>query len=195
MRITGGDACGRKITTLKGRDIRPTSSRVREALFQILSVRFIDAWQMQKVLDLFAGSGTLGIEALSRGAARAVFADGSTQALDCIRSNLKCLGLSGASSLVKTDIKKKASTWNRLEKYAPFSLVFADPPYGKGFAGNVLELAASFPLLAPDGVLVLEESGRADISGKAAGEAGTLVMRDKRKYGQTALYFFHLDKA
>ncbi len=190
MRITGGHACGRRISTLKGGDIRPTSDKVREALFQILTVRFEGEWHGKNVLDMFAGSGTLGIEALSRGADSAVFADNSPRALGCIKSNLKALGLADRAVTLRADFRKPASAWTRLEAQAPFSLVLADPPYKRGFDRAVLKFVSDYPLLAPDGVLVLEEFAGIKVPNHIAGESMSLKLDDTRRYGQTAVFFF-----
>ena len=192
MRITGGSACGLKISTLSGRDIRPTADRVRESLFQILSVKFGHDWSGIRVLDLFAGSGSLGIEALSRGAEHAVFADISPRSLDCIRNNLAKPRFLSGSTLLRLDVRKARPAWRALKPHAPFDLVLADPPYSRDFPRHILSLAGSFPLLAPQGVVVIEEFRSVEMPETVKGEKGRLVLDDRRTYGQTLLCFYCL---
>ncbi len=190
MRITGGRAKGRRISTLKGLDVRPTTDKVREALFQILTARHGVEWQDHQVLDLFAGSGSLGLEALSRGAEKAVFVDSSSRALDCIRKNLKSGGFDSPGTLLRADLKKTRAAWNRLKCLAPFGIVFADPPYNMGLGQDVLAFCARFPVVEPGGMLVVEEFGRVELPDRVSGDACTLELVDQRRYGQTALFFY-----
>jgi len=192
MRITGGSACGLKISTLAGRDIRPTSDRVREALFQILSVKFQHDWSDLRVLDLFAGSGSLGIEALSRGAEYVVFADMSSRSTGCIRQNLEKTGFLSRAFLARIDIRRQKPACRALMPHAPFDLVLADPPYKRGFGSRVISLVASCPLLSDQGLLVLEEFSGADVPGPREVERAGLMLEDTRCYGQTSLHFFRI---
>jgi 16S rRNA (guanine966-N2)-methyltransferase len=192
MRITGGRACGLKISTLSGRDIRPTADRVRESLFQILSVRFGHDWSGVRVLDLFAGSGSLGMEALSRGAEHAVFADISPRSLACIRNNLAQTGFLSLSTLLRLDVRKARPAWRALKPHAPFDLLLADPPYSRDFPGHIISLACSFPLLVPQGLLVIEEFRGVEMPETVKAEKGKLVLDDRRTYGQTLLCFYSL---
>ncbi len=190
MRITGGKACGLKISTLSGRDVRPTSDRVREALFQILTVKMAYDWSGVCVLDLFAGSGSLGIEALSRGAEYAVFADFSRRSLECVKKNLEKTGFWSCVHLIRLDMRRPSTSCRILSPLVPFDLVLADPPYSRGFPASVLTLSASMPLVARGGILVIEEFSRARVPSIDDIPGCTLTLEDIRRYGQTSLYFF-----
>lgn len=186
LRIIAGTAKGRRLATppkAKGRAlIRPTSDRAREALFSILG----PAVRGARVLDLFAGTGALGLEALSRGAAFAVFVDSQRQALELIRHNVHICGFSEQSLILKRDLPKSPLFSAELQEEM-FSLVFLDPPYGKQLAlGMLSALATAEGHLTPGAVVVAEE---------AAGEqlppgTGDLLLTDQRRYGDTGFWFF-----
>ncbi len=182
MRIVGGRFRGRSLAAPSGTLTRPTSDRVREALFNILA-HGIEDFELEgaRVLDLFAGSGALGLEALSRGAAYCVFVEDNADARGAVRENIEALGLTGASKLWRRDATKLGPA----APMQPFQLLFADPPYGKGLGELALKAAAEGGWLSPGAVCVLEE--RAD-SAIAAPEAFTSL--DMRSYGDTALHFF-----
>ncbi len=190
MRITGGEVCGLKISTLSGRDVRPTSDRVREALFQILTVKLAHDWSGVRVLDLFAGSGSLGIEALSRGAEHAVFADSSRRSLECVKRNLEKTGFLSCAHLIRLDLRRPGAACRILSPLSPFDLVLADPPYSKGFPASVFRLSASMPLVDRGGILVMEEFSRVSLPSVYDIPGCTLTLEDVRHYGQTSLYFF-----
>lgn len=137
MRIVGGEWGGRRITAPPGRDVRPTTDRVREAWMSALGGRFDGL----AVLDLFAGSGALGLEMLSRGAAHATFVEIARASLRCLEENVAALGAGERSTVVKGDAVKYAS---RLPPGA-FDLALADPPYGQGHAATLLERFAREP--------------------------------------------------
>ena len=137
MRVVGGRLRGRAIAEPKSQTIRPTTDRVRESLFNILAHKWPDALNGGRVLDLFAGTGALGIEALSRGAGFAFFVDNSVEGRSLLRANVESLGLAGASKISKSDAANLAP----VGKLKPFSLVFADPPYGKNIGQCVKQLA------------------------------------------------------
>lgn len=132
MRVITGSARGRKLLTLEGVDVRPTTDRTKEAMFS--SIQF--ELEGTKVLDLFAGSGQLGIEALSRGAESAVFIDKNKQAIDVIKKNLQATSLAKQAIILNTDAQTYLTTTK--EK---FSFVFIDPPYSKGILQDILSLA------------------------------------------------------
>jgi len=180
MRIIAGRYRGHPIAAPAGRTARPTTDRVREALFSILGSRVEDA----AVLDLFAGSGALGLEALSRGAARAVFVDGSARALAALRRNIQRLDVRTARVLRG----RVAEILPRLARDGEaFDLVFLDPPYGKGLAGETLARLGRGDLLRPGARLVAEhEANAAPPSGEG------LTVQDTRRYGDTALSFYHV---
>lgn len=182
MRVIGGSARGRQLADLAGRDIRPTPDRVREALFSILYSRRGPLAE-SRVLDLFAGSGALGIEALSRGAAHARFVDSAPRALAAIRENLTRCGFTERASVVAGDV------WKALPDCAaagPFDLIFADPPYGRELAPRLLAACAAEALLDTDGILCLEAAADDDVPE----QSGTLQRFDRRRYGLTVLHFF-----
>ena len=156
MRIVAGRLKGRKLEVPEGRDIRPTADRTRQALFDILEHgRLVDgggsAVVEAIVLDAFCGSGALGLEALSRGAAQAVFMDANRDALDCARANAKHLGLQASFVL--------ANATNPPRPLKPATLVFLDPPYGSGLAGPALTALSQAGWFAPGAIASLEIPG------------------------------------
>jgi 16S rRNA (guanine966-N2)-methyltransferase len=161
---------------------RPTLDRVREALFNILA-HGVEGFEIEgaRVLDLFAGSGALGIEALSRGAAYCLFVEDNAEARGAIRENIEALGLTGASKLWRRDATKLGPA----APMQPFRLLFADPPYGKGLGEAALRAAMEGGWLAPGAVCVLEERADTPIAVPAGFEPA-----DVRTYGDTALHFF-----
>ena len=176
MRIVGGQLGGRVLRAPRGADTRPTSEKVREAVFQILG-DVSDA----NVLDLFAGSGALGIEALSRGAARAVFVDSGRQACAALRGNLRELALDGRATVIAGDAVAAA----RKPVAAPWRLVFVDPPYASDLAVRAV-LALPPASLAPGAVIVIEHDRR-----NAPPDAlGSLLRTDQRRYGDTHISLF-----
>lgn len=182
MRIIAGSAGGLPLSAPKGHKVRPTADRVRESIFNILASRF--ALADVDVLDLFAGAGGLGIEALSRGARSAVFVDASPVALTSIRANLKTAKLLRRGRLLRT----RASTGVRIleEQGMRFRGVFLDPPYGDGWVDKTLRRLARSPIVAPGTWLVVEH---------APGESGAaayppLVLTDRRRYGTTGVSFY-----
>jgi 16S rRNA (guanine966-N2)-methyltransferase len=160
MRIVGGRLRGRALSAPKSRAIRPTSDRLREALFNVLAHAYGDPVTGARVLDLFAGTGALGLEALSRGAEFVLFVDDGAEARALIRGNVEALGLGGASRIFRRDATKLGP----VHPLAPFSLVFADPPYGRGLAERALASARDGGWLAPDALVVVEEAADADFT-------------------------------
>jgi 16S rRNA (guanine966-N2)-methyltransferase len=154
MRIVGGRLRGRNLTSPKSAAIRPTADRLRESLFNVLLHGHGDPVTNARVLDLFAGTGALGLEALSRGASFALFIDDRAEARALIRANVEALGLGGTSRIFRRDARKLGGA----HPLAPFSLVFADPPYGKGFAEAALLSASEGDWLKPDALIVVEEA-------------------------------------
>jgi len=184
MRVIAGSARGLQLADFPGREIRPTPDRVREALFSMLNSKRGPLTGC-KVLDLFAGSGALGIEALSRGAAHAWFVDHSRQATGIISKNLERSRLSARATLMLADIRQALP---ELSKAAPFTVIFADPPYGGGSVAQLLREVWRLGLLAGDGLLCLETSA----SDPVPDQSGALQLSDRRRYGSTMIHFFHL---
>lgn len=177
MRIVGGSLGGRVLRAPQGADTRPTSEKVREAMFAILGP--VDGLE---VLDLFAGSGAVGIEALSRGAAHATFCDSGKAALAAIRGNLRELGLEDRATVVAADAIAFAA---RSLVRGPWGFVFVDPPYASDLA---VRGAGAIPAgnLDPGATLVIEHDRR-----HAPPETlGSLLRSDHRRYGDTQLSFY-----
>ena len=158
MRIITGKARGTKLATLAGEQTRPTAERVKEAVFSRLFEKLPDA----EVLDLFAGSGQLGLEALSRGAAHAVFCDSAREALTVVRSNAEKTRLNEQCEFVCADAR---TLLRRLKGTRGFDLVFLDPPYASGAIPSCLELLLSGGLLKPQARLVCETAKPEDVFG------------------------------
>lgn len=183
MRIVGGTHSGRVLRAPAGAATRPTSEKVREALFNILG-NTLGSLEGEHVLDLFAGSGGLGIEALSRGAAHATFVDSAKPALACVRQNLRELGLEARATVVSGDAVTQAA---RLVPTRPWKLVFVDPPYRSDLATRVV--AALPPAnLAPGAVIVIEH----DRHNAPPDALGSLLRTDQRRYGDTLISFFEV---
>ncbi len=183
MRVIGGTVRGRRLVAFKGKNIRPTTDRVREALFSTLYSR-AGALEGLKVLDIFAGSGALGIEALSRGASTAWFIDSAGQARQTIRENLERCGFVERAQILEGDALKALHS---LSGKGPFDLIFMDPPYGQDWATRVLETIDTLELLAKEGLLCLETG----VKDPAPQHTGKLKCTDQRRYGSTMLHFFH----
>ena len=180
MRVIAGIAGGTRLVAPKGRDVRPTLDRVREALFNILAPRLEGA----RFLDLFAGTGAHGVEALSRGAATAVFADSDGRSLKAVRRNLEATRLGAQARVVRLALPKGLSTLAAREQ--PFDIVFADPPYDFSQYAHLLGSIRGEALLAVDGILVVEHATRVDLGA----DLGGFVRGRYRTYGDTALSFF-----
>jgi 16S rRNA (guanine966-N2)-methyltransferase len=184
MRIIAGQWRGRRIAAPGGRDTRPTSDRVRGAVFDILAARLGPDLGRPALLDLFAGSGALGLEALSRGAREAVFADSDRRALDVVRANLAALGADASARVVAADLLRPGAA-ARLPG-GPFSLLFADPPYRIETArmGEVFAGIAAAGRLAPGAWAVYEHDATATAEWPAPFEE-----TDRRVWGTTAVSF------
>lgn len=176
MRVIAGTLRGRAILAPGTPGVRPTYDRVRESLFSMLEPSLRGA----SVLDLFAGSGSLGIESLSRGAARATFVEADPRVLRVVRDNVKRLGLSARSRLVRGDA---VTLLRGTLPGAPFDLVFVDPPYSSGLARPTLTLLGTRGLLAEGAVAAVERAA----GDEPPDEAGCLVRRRSKRYGGTAV--------
>jgi 16S rRNA (guanine966-N2)-methyltransferase len=180
MRVVGGRLRSRPLAGPKSDAVRPTSDRLREALFNILMHAYGDPVTGARVLDLFAGTGALGIEAISRGAGYALFVDEGVEARALLRDNVESLGLGGVTRIFRRDATKLGPA-HPLE---PFDLVFLDPPYGKGLAEKALASARDGGWLKPQALIVVEEA--ADAAFVAPEGFAEL---ERRKYDDTALVF------
>jgi 16S rRNA (guanine966-N2)-methyltransferase len=156
MRVVAGEFGGRPLATPSSRDIRPTSDRLRQTLFDVLAHGYDDPVSGARILDLFAGTGALGIEALSRGAAYALFVEEGVEARSIIRRNIESLQLTGRTRLFRRD----ATRLGPAGPIAPFDIAFADPPYGAGLGEKALASALAGGWLRPAALCILEESVR-----------------------------------
>src|SRR6201990_3574275 len=154
MRVVGGRLKGRNLASPSSRDIRPTADRLRESVFNILIHAYDNPIDGARVLDLFAGTGALGIEAVSRGAAFVLFVDNGAEARALLRNNVESLALGGVTKVYRRD----ATDLGPAHPLEPFSLAFLDPPYGKGFAETALASLRDGGWLAPGALVVVEEA-------------------------------------
>lgn len=182
MRIIGGSARGTKLRTFTGRDIRPTPDRVREALFSMLFSR-LGTFEGKNVADLFAGTGALALECLSRGARRAWLVDTGEQSNRIIEANLHACHFRERATLIRSDLPRGLS---RLVEHAPFDLIFLDPPYGKELCSVVLKEISKLGLLSRAGLAVAETAAVDPMPERVDQLQRTLF----RRFGSTAIHFF-----
>jgi 16S rRNA (guanine966-N2)-methyltransferase len=182
MRIVAGRLGGRPLVNPKPGigAIRPTSDRLRESLFNVLAHGYGHAAEGARVLDLFAGTGAMAFEALSRGAAFALLVDDGAEARGLIRENQMALGLAGYSRIFRRDATKLGP----ITGMAPFDLVFCDPPYRKGLGEKALASARAGGWLAPEALMVLEEAANAELALPDGFEE-----LERRDYGETQVRF------
>jgi 16S rRNA (guanine966-N2)-methyltransferase len=183
MRIIAGTAGGVKLEALRNAGVRPTTDRVRESLFNMLMPRLEDC----RFLDLYAGTGANGIEALSRGAAHATFVDGSRQAVELIERNLQKTKLGDDAAVILKTLPNAIE--DTLQFEAPYDIVFADPPYGYEDFPGLLTAVAANSIIETGGVLVLEHHRKQALSEAIPG----LTLARSKVYGDTALSFFDID--
>ena len=186
MRVVGGRLRGRALVGPKSKSIRPTADRLRESLFNILRHAYGDPIGGARVLDLFAGTGALGIEAASRGAGFVLFVDDGAEARALIRENVAALGLGGITRLFRRDATKLGPA----HPVEPFSLVFLDPPYGKNLAGQALASAGTGGWLSPEALIVVEEATKARFT---APESFTEL--ERRAYDDTEFVLLRFNSA
>jgi 16S rRNA (guanine966-N2)-methyltransferase len=186
MRVVGGRLKGRNLASPASREIRPTADRLREAIFNILIHAYDDPMENARVLDLFAGTGALGIEAISRGAKFALFVDNGAEARALMRDNVEALGLGGVTKVYRRD----ATNLGPAHPMEPFSLVFLDPPYAKGLADKALVSLRVGGWLMPGALLVVEEAKAAVFK---AGEGFTEL--ERRAYDDTEFVFLRAGDA
>ena len=180
MRVVGGRLRGRNLAPPKSQAIRPTADRLRESLFNILVHGYGNAVADARVLDLFAGTGALGIEASSRGAAFVLFVDDGAEARALLRENVEALGLGGVARIFRRD----ATNLGPAHPLEPFSVAVLDPPYGKGFAELSLTSMREGRWLIKDALVVVEESTEARFSAPDG-----YVELERRDYGESELIF------
>jgi 16S rRNA (guanine(966)-N(2))-methyltransferase RsmD len=177
MRVIAGQARGVRLVAPKGTQIRPTLDRVRESLFNILAPRVEGA----RFLDLFAGTGANGIEALSRGAAEAIFVDSDAQSLQCVEENLRRTRLEAGARRLRMVLPRELAAL-----HGPFDLIFADPPYRFPEYAELLEGVSARGLLAAGGLLVVEHERRVELPEAV----GNLTRTRQARYGDTLLSFY-----
>ncbi len=180
MRIVGGRFRGRSIAGPTGDAIRPTSDRLRETIFNILEHAYGDPVPGARALDLFAGTGAMGLEALSRGASFCLFVDQGAEARSLIRGSVETLGCGGQSRIFRRDATKLGEA----KPLAPFGLVFCDPPYARGLAPRALASALAGGFIAEDAVIVVEE-----VKGVEFAFPDGLEETEWRIYGDTIVAF------
>jgi 16S rRNA (guanine966-N2)-methyltransferase len=181
MRIVGGRLKGRALKTPSSRAIRPTSERLRESIFDILEHRFPGHIEGARVVDLFAGSGALGVEALSRGARFALLVDNGAEARALLRANVEALALGGVTRIWRADATRLGSA----PAGGPFALAFLDPPYGQGLARPALASLVDGGWLGPNALCVVEEAAKAEIA-----PPDGLTRLEERVYGETRVAIF-----
>ena len=170
MRVIAGKAKRIPLRTIEGLDTRPTTDRIKETLFNMISEYLADS----TFLDLFSGSGAIGIEALSRGAASAVFVEQNKKAVACIRENLKATRLEADAEILGIEV---IAALKQLEGKKIFDYIFMDPPYGQLWEKKVLEYLSESNLLSQDGLIIVEASLQTDLS--YASELGFTVIKEK----------------
>ena len=176
MRIISGSRRGHKLCSFEGDDVRPTTDRVKESIFNLIQTYVPDA----VCLDMFAGSGALSLEALSRGAARAVCIDVDKRSIDIIQKNIQSLAFSDRCKTVNMSCFDFAKTADE-----EFDIIFLDPPYNKGLIEKTLNLISECNLLSSDGIVVLE-SDNTDFHSEADG----LSVLKQRSYGRTYITIY-----
>lgn len=183
MRVISGKVRGLKLNTPKNEDVRPTTDRVKESLFNIINPYIMES----DVLDLFAGTGSLGIECLSRGANKCVFVDVSKESISIVKSNIKKARVENESTVLNLDFKDAI---NKLKiQNNKFDVIFMDPPYYKNMFIDALEKIAEVSLLKEDGIIIIEH----DAKDKFPEEVKNLTQTKSKKYGNTALTFYTLE--
>ena len=170
MRVIAGSAKKLQLKTVEGMDTRPTTDRIKETLFNMISAYIADS----NFLDLFSGSGAIGIEALSRGATCAVFVEQSKKAMECIKENLKYTKLDDKAEVYETDVLNALS---RLEGRKRFDYIFMDPPYNQLHEKRVLEYLSHSTLLSDDGIIIVEALLETDLS--YVDDLGFTIIKEK----------------
>ena len=181
LRIIGGDLKGKKLKSIRGKLIRPTGNRIREAIFNILSIRIAKAM----VLDLFAGTGALGIEALSRGAQRALFVDNDKESLSVLKQNIALCGLGEKAGIIRWNIRQNLNVLKSIGQ--KFDLIFLDPPYNKNLITPTLINIEKSAVLKNSACIMVEHS----VHESLPADLRAFHFKDQRKYGKTLVSFLN----
>ncbi len=184
MRVISGKARGLKLNTPKNDDVRPTTDRVKESLFNMINSYIMDS----EILDLFAGTGSLGIECLSRGANQCIFVDNSKESINIVKSNIKKARVENESIVLNLDFKSAINSLSSKNKQ--FDVIFMDPPYYKNMFSDALSAVDNNNLLKEDGIIVVEH----DTVDKFPDNMGRLYKSREKKYGNTTLTFYKLEE-
>jgi 16S rRNA (guanine(966)-N(2))-methyltransferase RsmD len=179
MRIIGGRAKGRRIFTPKGCRIRPTSDIVKESLFNMLP-----SIKGKLFFDLFAGTGNVGLEALSRGASRAVFVERNPHLVEAINKNLSICGFNENYEIISATVKNGVKLLNKRREQ--FNIIFVDPPYEKDIVKKIFHIHGIRDLISQDGVMVIQHSLREKL------DTDNVILTDQRRYGDTILSFIKM---
>lgn len=183
MRVISGKARGLKLNTPKNEDVRPTTDRVKESLFNIINGYIIDG----EILDLFAGTGSLGIECLSRGASKCVFVDLNKSSIDIVKSNINKARVEANSEVMNMDFK---SAIEKVKNNSyKFDVIFMDPPYYKDMFIDALKKIEQSNILKEDGIIVVEH----DTKHEFPENVGKLCKNRNKKYGNTTLTFYSME--
>ncbi len=180
MRVISGNARGKKLVSLEGMNTRPTLDRVKEALFNIIQFDIAD----KDILDLFAGSGAIGIEAISRGAKSATFCDNSIDAVKIIKKNIENTKSKNRATVINKDYSLALKQLEKENKQ--FDIIYLDPPYKTDFANKAIEEIISLNLLSKDGIIIVETD---DNKKDETINTKNIEIFDKRKYGRAILIF------
>ncbi|MEA4846555.1 MAG: 16S rRNA (guanine(966)-N(2))-methyltransferase RsmD [Clostridiaceae bacterium] len=184
MRVIAGEYKGRRLDPIEGMDIRPTSDKVKESLFNILGAAVIDS----VFLDLFGGTGGIGIEALSRGAKHVVFIDSSIKSIKVLKGNLSRLDIKDGIEVFNVDY---STAIGKLYKYGKkFDIIFVDPPYSIGMAVSALKEIDKNPILSQSGLIIVEHDSKEDMPQKV----GKLYLYRYKQYGNTTLSFYTINE-
>ncbi len=177
MRIIAGTARGRKISAPEGLSTRPTTDRVKEAMFSIVQFEL----EGRHVLDLFAGSGQLGLEALSRGAAKATFVDSGKDAIRVIRENIRRCGFDAQCNVIQSDYKSFLHSTKD-----SYDIILLDPPYGENFLENALNLISEIDILRVGGIIICEKTAEKVLDTQISG----LTWQKEYRYGTSSLVLY-----
>ncbi|MEG0855046.1 MAG: 16S rRNA (guanine(966)-N(2))-methyltransferase RsmD [Terrisporobacter sp.] len=184
MRVISGKVRGLKLNAPKNDDVRPTTDRVKESLFNMINSYMIES----DILDLFAGTGSLGIECLSRGASRCIFVDSSKESIGIVKSNIKKARMENESVVLNTDFKSAIKSL--ASRNAEFDVIFMDPPYYKNMFSDALSAVDNNNLLKEDGIILVEH----DTKDKFPNSIGRLYKSKDKKYGGTTITFYKMEE-